>query len=98
MGHSVLANAFTGGVVCVSGAGDCFAAAFISSALRAASQDEAVAAGIQVGSLLVIFYFFIPNPRGPGGQNQLSSLRNISLQKCKELFLRISVALTTQIL
>ena len=36
------------GVVCVSGAGDCFAAAFISSALRAATQDEAVAAGIQV--------------------------------------------------
>ena len=43
------------GVVCVSGAGDCFAAAFISSALRAATQDEAVAAGIQVlkgGSLI----------------------------------------------
>ena len=44
-----LAITITGGVVCVSGAGDCFAAAFISSALRAASQDEAVAAGIQVG-------------------------------------------------
>ena len=41
-------------VVCVSGAGDCFAAAFISSALRgaAASQDEAVAAGIQGGPLM----------------------------------------------
>ena len=40
----------SGSVVCVSGAGDCFAAAFISSALRAAPQDEAVAAGIQGGT------------------------------------------------
>ena len=39
--------------MCVSGAGDCFAAAFISSALRAASQDEAVAAGIQVGRAII---------------------------------------------
>ena len=45
----LLSFVILGGVVCVSGAGDCFAAAFISSALRAASQDEAVAAGIQVG-------------------------------------------------
>ena len=48
----------SGSVMCVSGAGDCFAAAFISSALRAASQDEAVAAGIQGGSLIVMSGLF----------------------------------------
>jgi bifunctional ADP-heptose synthase (sugar kinase/adenylyltransferase) len=51
-------------VVCVSGAGDCFAAAFISSVIRGGTQDRAVAAGIQAAKFCLGYTRSVPVDMG----------------------------------
>ena len=48
------------GIASVSGAGDCFAAAFISSILRGLSQDQAISAGFQAAEITLTAFEAVP--------------------------------------
>ena len=52
--------AHVAGIASVSGEGDCFAAAFISSILRNRTQDQAVSAGFQAAEITLKAFEAVP--------------------------------------